>query len=35
MLGDKKKAISNYAKSLELNPNNEHARTKISSLEKG
>lgn len=35
MLGDKKKAISNYTKSLELNPNNEHARIKISSLERG
>lgn len=35
MLGDKKEAISNYTKSLELNPNNEHARTKISSLERG
>lgn len=35
MFGDKKKAISNYAKSLELNPANEHAKMKISSLERG
>ena len=33
-LGDKEKAIKNYKKSLELNPNNEHAREKIESLKK-
>ena len=33
-LGDKEKAINNYKKSLELNPNNEHARMKIESLKK-
>ena len=31
-LGDPKKAIENYEKSLELNPENEHARMKIESL---
>lgn len=33
-LEDNKKAIENYIKSLELNPNNEHARMKIESLNK-
>lgn len=33
-LGDKETAIKNYKKSLELNPNNEHAREKIESLKK-
>lgn len=31
-LGDTQKAIENYKKSLELNPNNEHARIKIKEL---
>jgi predicted alpha/beta superfamily hydrolase len=31
-LGDMEKALVNYQKSLELNPNNEHARIKISEL---
>lgn len=35
MLGDRRGAINNYKKSLELNPTNEHAKMKISSLEKG
>ena len=34
VLGDKKKAIDNYAKSLDLNPMNEHARMKLLGLEK-
>jgi len=33
-LGDKEKAIKNYKKSFDLNPNNEHARAKIESLNK-
>jgi len=33
-LGDKNNAINNYKKSLELNPNNEHARMQIKHLEK-
>jgi len=33
-LEDKEKAINNYKKSLELNPNNEHARMKIESFKK-
>jgi len=33
-LGDKKKAIDNYLKSLELNPKNEHVKMKLSELEK-
>lgn len=33
-LGDKPKAISSYQKSLELNPNNEHAEIRIESLKK-
>ncbi len=33
-LGDKKNAMENFRKSLELNPNNEHARMKMESLEK-
>lgn len=32
VLGDNKNAIENYKKSLELNPNNEHAKMKIESL---
>ncbi|GAB4156476.1 MAG: hypothetical protein Tsb0033_07140 [Winogradskyella sp.] len=31
-LGENKKAVENYKKSLELNPNNEHARMKIKEL---
>ena len=31
-LGNKKRAIENYRKSLQLYPNNEHARMKIESL---
>ncbi len=31
-IGDKDKAIVNYKKSLELNPDNEHARNKIDTL---
>jgi tetratricopeptide (TPR) repeat protein len=34
VLGDNKKAIESYKKSLELNPNNEHARMKVESLNK-
>lgn len=34
VLGDQKKAIDNYAKSLDLNPKNEHARMKLLGLEK-
>ena len=33
-LGNNNKAIENYKKSLELNPNNEHAKIKIASLNK-
>jgi predicted alpha/beta superfamily hydrolase len=31
-LGEKEKAVENYAKSLELNPDNEHAKMKIETL---
>jgi predicted alpha/beta superfamily hydrolase len=34
LLGDSKKAIENYATSLEHNPNNEHAKMKIKELNK-
>ena len=34
VLGDTKKAIENYGKSLELNPDNENARMKIKKLSK-
>lgn len=34
VLGDTKKAIENYRKSLELNPDNENARMKINKLSK-
>lgn len=33
--GDEEKAIENYKKSLELNPNNGHAKEKMASLKKG
>ncbi|MFK7954075.1 MAG: alpha/beta hydrolase-fold protein [Ekhidna sp.] len=33
-MGDNKKAIVNYKKSLELNPNNDHAKMKIENLVK-
>lgn len=33
LLGDKEKAIANYKKSLELNPNNDNAREKLEQLE--
>jgi predicted alpha/beta superfamily hydrolase len=33
-LADNEKAIENYKKSLELNPTNQHAKTKIESLKK-
>ena len=32
--GDKKKAIENYKKSLNLYPNNQHARMKLEILKK-
>ena len=32
VLGDENKAIENYTKSLELYPNNDHAKTKLESL---
>jgi len=31
-LGEKTKAIENYTKSLELNPDNEHAKMRIETL---
>ncbi len=31
-LGEKTKAIENYTKSMELNPDNEHARMRIETL---
>ncbi|MDY2586733.1 alpha/beta hydrolase-fold protein [Winogradskyella aquimaris] len=34
LLGDSKKAIENYATSLEHNPNNEHAKMKLKELNK-
>ena len=34
VLGDVSKAITNYEKSLVLNPDNEHARTKLEQLKK-
>ena len=32
IMGDNEKAIANFEKSLELNPNNEHAKLKIETL---
>ncbi|MEQ8425891.1 MAG: alpha/beta hydrolase-fold protein, partial [Cyclobacteriaceae bacterium] len=34
VIGDKRKALENYKKSIELNPNNQEARVRIGELEK-